>query len=152
MSKSADTEPNFPNIPPDREALLDELARCFVQAAVTRLLQELHQVSDGLPDKSLSIGHPKKTSETRSSSYCTAAAPTSSRREKSTRRRWWTRRRQVAEHAVARLSSDLRVHLRETPSSERRARRHEPGGGPCSTECNLRTFAHKCSKDSQDAW
>jgi hypothetical protein len=59
MSKSADTEPNFPNIPPDREALLDELARCFVQAAVTRLLEELHQVSDGLPDKSLSIGHPK---------------------------------------------------------------------------------------------
>jgi hypothetical protein len=26
--------------PPDREALLDELARCFVQAAVTRLLKE----------------------------------------------------------------------------------------------------------------
>ena len=28
------------NGPPDREALLDELARCFVQAAVTRLLRE----------------------------------------------------------------------------------------------------------------
>jgi hypothetical protein len=26
--------------PPDRETLLDELARCFVQAAVTRLLKE----------------------------------------------------------------------------------------------------------------
>ena len=26
--------------PPDREELLDELARCFVQAAVTRLLKE----------------------------------------------------------------------------------------------------------------
>jgi hypothetical protein len=59
MSKSADTEPNCPNIPPDREALLDELARCFVQAAVTRLLQELHQASDGLRDKSLSVGRPK---------------------------------------------------------------------------------------------
>ena len=60
MSKSTDTEPNFPNIPPDRETLLDELARCFVQAAVTRLLEELRQMSDGLPDKSLSKGHSKK--------------------------------------------------------------------------------------------
>src|ERR1700694_2949613 len=60
MSKSTDTERNFPNIPPDRDALLDELARCFVQAAVTRLLEELRQVSNGLPEKSLSKGHSKK--------------------------------------------------------------------------------------------
>jgi len=60
MSKSADTEPNSPSIPPDREALLDELARCFVQAAVTRLLEELRQASDGLPDKFLAEGHSKK--------------------------------------------------------------------------------------------
>jgi hypothetical protein len=59
MSKSADTEPDSPSIPPDREALLDELARCFVQAAVTRLLEELRQMSDGLPDKSLSKEHSK---------------------------------------------------------------------------------------------
>jgi hypothetical protein len=51
MSKIADTEPNMPNIPPDREALLDELGRCFVQAAVTRLLEELRQANAGLRDK-----------------------------------------------------------------------------------------------------
>jgi hypothetical protein len=60
MSKSADTEPNSPSTPPDREALLDELARCFVQAAVTRLLEELRQASEGLPDKFLAEGHSKK--------------------------------------------------------------------------------------------
>ena len=60
MSKSADTEPNSPSIPPDREALLDELARCFVQAAVKRLLEELRQARDGLPDKFLFEGHSKK--------------------------------------------------------------------------------------------
>ena len=32
--------------PPDREALLDELARCFVQAAVTRLMKELRETGD----------------------------------------------------------------------------------------------------------
>jgi hypothetical protein len=60
MSKSADTEPKFQSIPPDREALLDQLARCFVQAAVTRLLEELRQASDGVPGKILSEGHSKK--------------------------------------------------------------------------------------------
>jgi hypothetical protein len=30
MSKSADTESDFQSTPPDREALLDELARCFI--------------------------------------------------------------------------------------------------------------------------
>jgi len=60
MSKSADTEPNSPSVPPDREALLDELARCFVQAAVKRLLEELRRASDGLPDKFLAEGHSKK--------------------------------------------------------------------------------------------
>jgi hypothetical protein len=63
MSKSADTEPNSPSTPPDREALLDELARCFVQAAVTRLLEELRQASDGLPDKFLAEGHSKKAAK-----------------------------------------------------------------------------------------
>lgn len=51
MSKSADTEPNSPSIPPDREALIDQLGRCFVQAAVTRLLEELRQANTGLRDK-----------------------------------------------------------------------------------------------------
>ena len=60
MSKSADTEPNYPSVPPDREALLDELARCFVQAAVKRLLEELRQASDGLPDKFLAEGPSKR--------------------------------------------------------------------------------------------
>jgi hypothetical protein len=32
--------------PPDREALLDELARCFVQAAVTRLMKDLREAGD----------------------------------------------------------------------------------------------------------
>jgi hypothetical protein len=32
--------------PPDREALLDDLARCFVQAAVTRLMKELREAGD----------------------------------------------------------------------------------------------------------
>jgi hypothetical protein len=34
--------------PPDREALLDELARCFVQAAVTRLMKELRETGDAI--------------------------------------------------------------------------------------------------------
>jgi hypothetical protein len=38
----------------DREALLDELARCFVQAAVTRLLRERRTIDDGSPDRCLS--------------------------------------------------------------------------------------------------
>jgi hypothetical protein len=32
--------------PPDRESLLDDLARCFVQAAVTRLMKELREAGD----------------------------------------------------------------------------------------------------------
>jgi hypothetical protein len=60
MSGSADTEPDDASIPPDREALLDELARCFVQAAVTRLLEELRKASDGLRDKCPSGGHAEK--------------------------------------------------------------------------------------------
>jgi hypothetical protein len=51
MSKSAKTDSNFQNIPPDREALLDELGRCFVQAAVKRLLEELRQTRDGIRDE-----------------------------------------------------------------------------------------------------
>jgi hypothetical protein len=35
--------------PPDREALLDELARCFVQAAVTRLMKGLRDTGDAVP-------------------------------------------------------------------------------------------------------
>jgi hypothetical protein len=34
--------------PPDREALLDDLARCFVQAAVTRLMKELREAGDAI--------------------------------------------------------------------------------------------------------
>ena len=60
MSKSADIEPNSPSIPPDREALLDELGRCFVQAAVTRLLEELRQASKGLRDKPSAGKSPKR--------------------------------------------------------------------------------------------
>lgn len=39
----------FDGLPPapDREALLDELARCFVQAAVTRLLKEQREAAEG---------------------------------------------------------------------------------------------------------
>jgi len=35
----------------DREALLDELARCFVQAAVTRLLRERRSIDDDSADR-----------------------------------------------------------------------------------------------------
>jgi hypothetical protein len=35
-------------LPPDREALLDELARCFVQAAVTRLMKELREAGNAI--------------------------------------------------------------------------------------------------------
>ena len=65
--------------PPDREALLDELARCFVQAAVTRLMKELREASDPiqqpcsspelplpLPDRGQgSAPHVRKTRRTR---------------------------------------------------------------------------------------
>jgi hypothetical protein len=38
----------------DREALLDELARCFVQAAVSRLLRERRTIDHDFPDLCLS--------------------------------------------------------------------------------------------------
>lgn len=40
------TEPEGLIMLPDRELLLDELARCFVQAAVTRLLKERRESAD----------------------------------------------------------------------------------------------------------
>jgi hypothetical protein len=42
----------------DREALLDELARCFVQAAVSRLLREQRGVGNGSGGE---IGRPDPT-------------------------------------------------------------------------------------------
>ena len=42
------SEPSELTPPPDREALLDELARCFVQAAVTRLMKELREAGDAI--------------------------------------------------------------------------------------------------------
>jgi hypothetical protein len=44
----------------DREALLDELARCFVQAAVTRLLRERRTIDDDSPDRCLSREKPEE--------------------------------------------------------------------------------------------
>jgi hypothetical protein len=44
----------------DREALLDELARCFVQAAVTRLLRERRTIDDDSSDRCLSREKPNE--------------------------------------------------------------------------------------------
>ena len=65
--------------PPDREALLDELARCFVQAAVTRLMKQLRETGEvtqqpcstpelplALPDSGQEFApHARKTRRTR---------------------------------------------------------------------------------------
>ncbi len=46
----------------DREALLDELARCFVQAAVSRLLRERRGVDNGAGGE---LGHAHPTQQDR---------------------------------------------------------------------------------------